>query len=127
MRDIIEDAQKKRFKITDEDQGKKGILISENWMQELMKHPYHSSKCSLTNSCRETWHWNFPDEGACEVVQGAQEPQRAHAFKETLGCSRRGAIGGTKAGRRQQTPESWRRQIPDDWPAAIAAADNRLA
>jgi hypothetical protein len=43
MLDIIEDAQKKRFKLTDDDKEKKAIIISENWMKELMKHPYHSS------------------------------------------------------------------------------------
>jgi len=44
MKDIIEEANKKRFKITHEDQSKKGILISESWMKELTKHPYYSSK-----------------------------------------------------------------------------------
>ena len=44
MKDIIEEANKKRFKIADDDQGKKGIAISEGWMKELTKHPYYSSK-----------------------------------------------------------------------------------
>ena len=44
MKDIIEEANKKRFKISDDDQGKKGIAISEGWMKELTKHPYYSSK-----------------------------------------------------------------------------------
>jgi len=44
MKDIIEEANKKRFKISDDDQSKKGILISESWMKELTKHPYYSSK-----------------------------------------------------------------------------------
>ena len=44
MQDIISEAQKKRFKITDEDPKKSGIAITEGWFQELMKHPYHSSK-----------------------------------------------------------------------------------
>jgi len=44
MQDIISDAQKKRFKISDEDPKKQGIAITEGWFQELMKHPYHSSK-----------------------------------------------------------------------------------
>jgi hypothetical protein len=48
MKDIIEEANKKRFKISDDDEGKKGILISESWMKELTKHPYYSSKiCTL--------------------------------------------------------------------------------
>ena len=45
MQDIIAEAQKKRFKISDEDPKKQGIAITEGWFQELMKHPYHSSKC----------------------------------------------------------------------------------
>lgn len=44
MKDIIEESNKKRFKIPDDDQSKQGILISDNWMKELTKHPYYSSK-----------------------------------------------------------------------------------
>ena len=44
MQDIISDASKKRFKINDEDSKRQGIAISDGWFQELMKHPYHSSK-----------------------------------------------------------------------------------
>ena len=44
MQDIISEAQKKRFKVSDEDPKKSGIAITEGWFQELMKHPYHSSK-----------------------------------------------------------------------------------
>jgi hypothetical protein len=47
MTDIIAEAQKKRFKVSDEDPKKQGILISDTWMEELMKHPYHSSKVLL--------------------------------------------------------------------------------
>ena len=42
MKDIIADASQKRFKVSDDDPKKSGILISEDWMQELMKHLYHS-------------------------------------------------------------------------------------
>lgn len=49
MQDIISEAQKKRFKITDEDPKKSGIAITEGWFQELMKHPYHSSKKSIVD------------------------------------------------------------------------------
>ena len=44
MTDIIEEANKKRFKVADDDPKKQGIAISDSWMEELMKHPYHSSK-----------------------------------------------------------------------------------
>jgi hypothetical protein len=44
MADIIEEAHKKRFKLSEEDTKKEGILMSDSWQAELMKHPYHSSK-----------------------------------------------------------------------------------
>jgi hypothetical protein len=43
MSDVIEEAQKKRFKISDDDPKKQGIVLSDTWLEELMKHPYHSS------------------------------------------------------------------------------------
>jgi hypothetical protein len=44
MEEVIKCAHEKRFKLNDQEEEKSGILISESWMQELMKHPYHSSK-----------------------------------------------------------------------------------
>ena len=44
MKEIIEEANKKRFKLDKEDENKEGILITENWVKELTKHPYYSSK-----------------------------------------------------------------------------------
>ena len=43
MTDIIQEAHKNRFKLNDDDKDKQAILITESWMKELMKHPYHSS------------------------------------------------------------------------------------
>lgn len=47
MIDVINDAHKKRFKLQDEDKDKKGIKITDSWMEELMKHPYYSSKSKI--------------------------------------------------------------------------------
>jgi hypothetical protein len=47
MQEIISEAQNKRFKVSDDDPEKQGILISETWMEELMKHRYHSSKFQM--------------------------------------------------------------------------------
>ena len=47
MKDIIADAQKARFTIADGASNDKGISISEAWMAELQKHPYHSSRLLL--------------------------------------------------------------------------------
>ena len=44
MKDIIADAQKVRYIVPEDDPKKQSILISEAWMAELQKHPYHSSK-----------------------------------------------------------------------------------
>ena len=44
MKDIIEEAHQRRYKLQDDDKQKKGIAISDAWMQELTKHPYYSSK-----------------------------------------------------------------------------------
>ena len=44
MKDIIAEAQKARYTVAEDASGEKGISISEAWMAELQKHPYHSSK-----------------------------------------------------------------------------------
>ena len=47
MKDIIADAHKKRYTLGEDDPKKEGILISDAWLAELQKHPYHSSKLSI--------------------------------------------------------------------------------
>jgi hypothetical protein len=47
LKEIIEDAHKKRYTISPEDPKKQGILISDTWLEELKKHPYLSSKFLL--------------------------------------------------------------------------------
>ena len=47
MKDVITEAQKKRYSIQEEDPKRQGILITDTWFAELTKHPYHSSKKSL--------------------------------------------------------------------------------
>ena len=46
MKDIIADANSKRFKADKDDDKKCAIALSDAWLQELMKHPYHSRKMS---------------------------------------------------------------------------------
>ena len=52
----------------EDDTKKKGILISDTWMAELMKHPYHSSKHKSNNLFREAGHRHLPHEGACKAL-----------------------------------------------------------
>jgi hypothetical protein len=49
MTDIIQAASNKRFKVSDDDPKRQGIAITDGWFQELMKHPYHSSKQPALN------------------------------------------------------------------------------
>jgi hypothetical protein len=44
MKDIIAEAQKARYNVEEGVSGDKGIAISDAWMAELQKNPYHSSK-----------------------------------------------------------------------------------
>ena len=43
MKDIIAEAHKARYTVSEDDPKKQGIAISESWISELEKHPYHSS------------------------------------------------------------------------------------
>jgi hypothetical protein len=47
MMDIIAVAHKARYTVVEDDTKKQAISISEAWMAELQKHPYHSSKLSF--------------------------------------------------------------------------------
>ena len=49
MTDIVQEAHKNRFKLNEDDKDKQAILITDSWMKELMKHPYHSSNIWLLN------------------------------------------------------------------------------
>ena len=44
MKDIIADAHKARYTVADDKSKQQGIAISEAWIAEIEKHPYHSSK-----------------------------------------------------------------------------------
>jgi hypothetical protein len=64
MVDIIKQAHDNRFKLPEDDPKKKGIVISEAWLQELKKHPYFSSKPIFhVEWYRVQGHWHLHDEG----------------------------------------------------------------
>ena len=46
MKDIIQEANEKRFKADKDGEKKDAIKLSDAWLEELMKHPYHSRKLS---------------------------------------------------------------------------------
>ncbi len=43
MKDIIAGAHKARYTVGEDDKKNQAINISQEWMAELQKHPYHSS------------------------------------------------------------------------------------
>ena len=47
MKDIIAGAHKARYTVGEDNTKKQAINISQAWMAELQKHPYHSSKWLL--------------------------------------------------------------------------------
>ena len=49
LSEIIKEAHEKRFKLPDDNPNKDAILIADNWMEELTKHPYYSSNLLLPN------------------------------------------------------------------------------
>ena len=49
MKDIINAASSKRFKVGEDDPKKLGIAITDGWFKLLNKHPYHSSKQHVVN------------------------------------------------------------------------------
>ncbi|TNV71108.1 hypothetical protein FGO68_gene4729 [Halteria grandinella] len=44
MKDVINEANEKRFKADKDGEKKEAIRLSDAWLDELMKHPYHSRK-----------------------------------------------------------------------------------
>ena len=44
MKDVITSANEKRFKADEAGEKKDAIRLSDAWLEELMKHPYHSRK-----------------------------------------------------------------------------------
>jgi hypothetical protein len=47
MKDIIAGAHKAIYTVAEDETKKQAISISDAWMAELQKHPYHSSKLML--------------------------------------------------------------------------------
>ena len=44
MKDVIQDANNKLFKVASDGDKKDAIRLSDAWLEELLKHPYHSRK-----------------------------------------------------------------------------------
>ena len=44
MKDVIQEANEKRFKADKDGDKRDAIKLSDAWLDELMKHPYHSRK-----------------------------------------------------------------------------------
>jgi hypothetical protein len=89
MRDIISEAQKARYTVDEGASGEKGIAISDAWMAELQKHPYHSSKHSLLI------HIEKPGTGIF-LMKESSKLYRPHKEREQRKLAKR--LGGPSAG-----------------------------
>lgn len=88
MKDIIADAQKARYTVDEDDSKKQGIVISEAWMAELQKHPYHSSKHSLLTRIEKPGTGIF-------LLKESSKLYRPHKEREQRKLSKR--LGGSNA------------------------------
>jgi hypothetical protein len=105
MKDIIQAASSKRFKVGEDDPKKQGIAISDSWFQDLMKHPYHSSKQYVINHVEKTGTGIFmmKEHAKCTRHRGS-----ARCTPCRRGCSKRKKRTMTtweemKAGRRRRS------------------------
>ena len=89
MKDIIAEAQKARFTVEERDSGEKGIAISDAWMAELQKHPYHSSKQSILI------HLEKPGTGIF-LMKESSKLYKSHKEREQRKLAKR--LGGPSAG-----------------------------
>ena len=52
LSDVIKDAHTKRFTVGEDDSKQEAIVVSDKWMEELMKHPNQSRKHPTFNLYR---------------------------------------------------------------------------
>ena len=81
MKEIIEEANKKRFKLDKEDENKEGILITENW---FTKHLYYLNKIILPHIYLEKPGTGmFLMRERAKLFKGTGE-RRKHSFSKRL-------------------------------------------
>ncbi len=84
MADIIAEAQAKRFKIQEGEQPQDAIVLTEAWMQELQKHPYHSSKTRYLIFVERAGTGIFLMKEKAKLVKQARE-RKVHQIGKRLG------------------------------------------
>ena len=83
MTDIIQDASKKRFKVSDDDPKRQGIAITDGWFQDLMKHPYHSSKRHVVDNVEKPGTGIFLMKEHAKLYK-AQKKRTVHTLSKRL-------------------------------------------
>jgi hypothetical protein len=83
MTDIIQAASNKRFKVSDDDPKRQGIAITDGWFQELMKHPYHSSKQPALNLVEKPGTGIFLMKESAKLYK-QQRKRTSHALSKRL-------------------------------------------
>jgi len=108
MKDIIAAAQKARFTVEEGASGEKGIAISEAWMAELQKHPYHSSKLLLLILVGKAGTGIF-------LMKESSKLYRPHKEREQRQLAKRlgGPSGGSSDSRVPQGQQNKRQNLGD--------------
>jgi len=85
MKDIIADAHKSRFTVAEDDPKKQGILISDAWLAELEKHPYHSSKIVIITLIEKPGTGIFLLKERSKLYRPHKEREKRNLFKRLHG------------------------------------------
>ena len=88
MKDIIAEAHKSRYTVAEDDPKKQGIAISDAWIAELEKHPYHSSKLSYVTRIEKPGTGIF-------LIEESSKLYRQHKEREKKKLTKR--LGGPTA------------------------------
>ena len=83
MTDIIQDASKKRFKVSDDDPKRQGIAITDGWFQDLMKHPFHSSTRHVADNVEKPGTGIFLMKEHAKLYK-AQKKRTVHTLSKRL-------------------------------------------
>ena len=87
MKDIIAGAHKARYTVGEDDKKNQAINISQAWMAELQKHPYHSSKRSLLMLIEKPGTGIF-------LMKESSKLYRPHKEREQRKLAKRQNLGG---------------------------------
>ena len=112
MADVIAEAHAKRFKLQEGDESKRGIVLSEAWSRELLKHPFLSRKgIRKANRSRQAWHGHLSYEGARQALQGKGPARDSHDLEEAQSAPEQAGGSQTRHAGDGKEGQPGRRQV----------------